>query len=317
MRHKASYLNISDRDFKDKISKAFNIIEECTLCPRNCRVNRIKGEKGFCKTLDKPLVSSWGPHFGEEKPLVGHYGSGTIFFTFCNLACTYCQNWTISHLGEGEEISFDELAGIMIHLQNLGCHNINLVTPTHQVPQILKALYIARENGLKIPIVYNCGGYESVETLRILDGIIDIYMPDFKYWDEKLAENYSKVKNYSSVTKIAIKEMHRQVGDLIIENFVAVSGLLVRHLVLPNGISGTERVLEFISSEISQNTYINIMDQYRPCWHANEYEEINRRIKKVEFEMAIKTALSYGLKRIDSIIFSKGYYLWDKIFKIK
>ncbi len=309
--HKVSYLSLSDKDFREKIEKAYHIIEECTLCPRNCKVNRIKGEKGFCKTLDIPYISSWGPHHGEERPLVGQHGSGTIFFAFCNLACVYCQNWTISHLGEGDEISCEELAGIMIYLQNLGCHNINLVTPTHQVPQILKALYIARENGLKIPIVYNCGGYESVETLKIIDGIIDIYMPDFKYWNEKLAEKYSKVKNYPSVAKSALKEMHRQVGDLIIENDIAVRGLLVRHLILPNDISGTEGVLEFIASEISQNTYINIMDQYRPCWHANEYEELNRRIRRDEFDRAVKTALKYGLKRIDSIIFSKGYYLWD------
>ncbi|MCX8026232.1 MAG: radical SAM protein [Thermodesulfovibrionales bacterium] len=311
MKYKASYLNLTDVEFKNRIQQAFDILKECTLCPRLCKVDRTSGEKGFCKTLDKPFVSSWGPHFGEEKPLVGIYGSGTIFFTFCNLACVYCQNYSISHLGEGEELSFDELAGVMVYLQNLGCHNINLVTPTHQVPQILKALHIARDNGLKIPIVYNCGGYESVETLKILDGIIDIYMPDFKYADEKLGEKYSKVKNYPSIAKLALKEMHKQVGDLIIANGVAVRGLLVRHLVLPNNISGTEEVLKFISTEISQNTYINIMDQYRPCWHAEEYKDLNRRITKNEFDNALKTAQKFGLKRIDCLIYSKGYYLWD------
>ncbi len=303
------YLNISDKEFREKVEEAFEILRECTLCPRNCKTNRLKGQKGFCRTLDKPIVSSWGPHFGEEKPLVGFYGSGTIFFTYCNLACVYCQNWSISHLGEGEEISFDELAAVMIYLQNLGCHNINLVSPTHQVPQILKALYLARENGLRLPIVYNCGGYEALETLRILNGIIDIYMPDFKYWDEKLAEKYSKVKQYPHMAKLALKEMHRQVGDLIIEKDLALRGLLVRHLVLPNNIAGTEEILNFIASEISQNTYINIMDQYRPCWQADEYIEINRRITEEEFQSALNTALKLGLTRIDCLLYSKRYYL--------
>jgi putative pyruvate formate lyase activating enzyme len=310
MKYRASYLELSDAEFQRKIQQAFDVLKECTLCPRNCKVNRIDGKKGFCKTLDKPYVSSWGPHFGEERPLVGQYGSGTIFFTYCNLACLYCQNWTISHLGEGEEISSDDLASVMIYLQNLSCHNINLVTPTHQVPQILKALYIARENGLKIPIVYNCGGYEAVDTLKILDGIIDIYMPDFKYADDKLSEKYSKAKNYFAVAKESLKEMHRQVGDLIIERGIVVRGLLIRHLVLPNNLSGTETVLEFIAKEISSNTYINIMDQYRPCWHADEYEELNRRITTKEFDNAIKLALKLGLKRIDALLYSKIYYFW-------
>ncbi len=303
------YLNISDKEFREKVEKAFEILRECTLCPRNCKTNRLEGQKGFCRTLDKPIVSSWGPHFGEEKPLVGYYGSGTIFFTYCNLACVYCQNWSISHLGEGEEISFEELAALMIYLQNIGCHNINLVSPTHQVPQILKALYLARKKGLRLPIVYNCGGYEALETLRILNGIIDIYMPDFKYWDEKLAEKYSKVRQYPQIAKLALKEMHCQVGDLIIENDLALRGLLVRHLVLPNNIAGTEEILNFIASEISQNTYINIMDQYRPCWQADEYVEINRRITKEDFQSALNKALKLGFKRIDCLLYSKHYYL--------
>jgi putative pyruvate formate lyase activating enzyme len=307
----SSYLKLSDKEFEEKIEKSFHIIKNCTLCPRQCKVDRTNGEKGACKVLDKPFVSSWGTHFGEERPLVGRYGSGTIFFGFCNLACVYCQNWTISHLGEGQEISYDELAGVMIFLQNSGCHNINLVTPTHQVPQILKSVSIARENGLKIPIVYNCGGYESVDTLKILDGVIDIYMPDFKYSDEKLAEKYSKIKNYPEFAKYALIEMHRQVGDLIInDEGVALRGLLVRHLVLPNNIAGTEEILKFISEKISKNTYINIMDQYRPCWHAGEYPELNRRITKKEFEEAINLALKYELKRIDCLIYSKAHHLW-------
>lgn len=307
----AAYLKLSEREFEEKIEQAFEILKKCTLCPRNCHVDRTSGKKGVCRVLDKPYVSSWGPHFGEELPLVGRYGSGTIFFGFCNLACVYCQNWTISHLGEGDEISYEELANIMISLQNLGCHNINLVTPTHQVPQIIKSIYIASKQGLKLPIVYNSGGYESIKTLRILDGIIDIYMPDFKYADKTLAEKYSKVKNYPDVAKQTLKEMHRQVGDLVInEQGIALRGLLVRHLVLPNNIAGTEEVVKFIAEEISKNTYINIMDQYRPCWQANEYPEINRRITRKEFEDAINIALKYGLTRIDCLIYSKRHYFW-------
>lgn len=308
---KPVYLKLSEEEFNQKIEKAFEILKNCTLCPRSCKVDRTSGQKGSCRVLDKPYVSSWGPHFGEETPLVGRYGSGTIFFGFCNLACVYCQNWTISHLGEGEEVSYDELAAIMIFLQNSGCHNINLVTPTHQVPQIIKSIYIAREQGLRIPIVYNCGGYEAIETLQILDGIIDIYMPDFKYADKSLAEKYSKVRNYPEAAKKALKEMHRQVGDLIVnEEGVAVRGLLVRHLVLPNNIAGTEEVVKFIAQEISKNTYINIMDQYRPCWQADQYPELSRKITQKEFEEAVNAALKYGLKRIDCLIYSKRYYRW-------
>lgn len=305
-----AYLKISRQKLREKVEQAFEILKECTLCPRNCKVNRLEGEKGFCKVLHKPFVSSWGPHFGEERPLVGRYGSGTIFFGYCNLACVYCQNWTISHIGEGDEISYEELAAIMMMLQNAGCHNINLVTPTHQVAQILKAIYIARESGLNIPVVYNCGGYEAIETLQILDGVIDIYMPDFKYADEKYAFKYSKVKNYPQVAKDALKEMHRQVGDLLIdeEQGIALRGLLVRHLVLPNNIAQTEEVVKFIADNISKDTYINIMDQYRPCYKADEYPELNRRITNKEFQEAIETALKYGLKRIDCLLYSKGYY---------
>jgi len=309
MKFTPAYLKLSEYEFKEKVEQAFEIIKKCNLCPRNCNVDRTAGEKGACKVLDKPYVSSWGPHFGEERPLVGRYGSGTIFFGYCNLECVYCQNWTISHRGEGEEISCEDLAGIMIYLQNLGCHNINLVTPTHQVPQILRTLYIAIDQGLKIPIVYNCGGYESIETLKILDGIIDIYMPDFKYSDSEKAKKYSKIKKYAEVAKEALKEMHRQVGDLIInDQGIAVRGLLVRHLVLPNKIAGTEDVVRFIAEKLSTNTYINIMDQYRPCYNADEYPELNRKITKKEFEEALNIALRYGLKRIDCLIYSKFDY---------
>ncbi len=298
----AAYLKLKESELIQKVRSAEDILKDCTLCPRNCRVDRTAGERGFCRTGDKPYVASWGPHFGEERPLVGRFGSGTIFFSYCNLGCIFCQNWTISHLGEGSEITFEKLAEIMLELQDIGCHNINLVTPTHQMPMILRSISIAAMSGLKIPIVYNCGGYESIEALKILDGVIDIYMPDFKYSDPKMALKYSKARDYPEKAKAAIKEMHRQVGDLIIdESGVALRGLLVRHLVMPEGIAGTEEVVRFISEEISKNTYINIMDQYYPCYKAFENPPLDRRITQREYSDAIKIALKAGLKRIDGV----------------
>ncbi len=296
----ASYLKISSEEFFAKINICNQILKECTLCPRECRVDRTAGEKGFCKTGDKLFVSSWGPHFGEERPLVGYYGSGTIFFGYCNLGCIYCQNYTISHLGEGDKMSIGNLADIMLGLQRIGCHNINLVTPTHQMPMILESIKIAKEAGLYVPIVYNCGGYEAMQLLQILDGIIDIYMPDFKYSDPEMGLKYSKAKDYPQIAKSAIKEMHRQVGDLLIDEFgIAKRGLLIRHLVLPNNIAGTQEFVRFIAEEISKNTYVNIMEQYRPCYKAYEYPDINRRITSKEYKDAIKMALDAGLKRLD------------------
>lgn len=297
-----AYQKISKDELWSKVRLAEEILKECTLCPRNCKIDRTSGNKGFCRTGDKPYVASWGPHFGEEKSLVGRFGSGTIFFSFCNLGCIYCQNWTISHLGEGKEISFQKLADIMLELQQMGCHNINLVTPTHQMPMILHSIAIAAELGLEIPIVYNCGGYESLEALKILDGVVDIYMPDFKYSDPLMALKYSKAKDYPSVAKEAIKEMHRQVGDLIIDKRgIAFRGLLVRHLVLPEGIAGTKEVVRFIAEEISKNTYINIMDQYYPCYKAFENPPLDRRITTKEYTEAIRLAIEAGLMRIDGV----------------
>jgi len=284
-----------------KVEEAEEILKECTLCPRECRVDRTAGEKGFCRTGDKPFISSWGPHFGEERPLVGRLGSGTIFFGNCNLGCIFCQNYTISHLGEGVEISFEKLADTMISLQSGGCHNINLVTPTHQMPMILRSLLIASEKGLNIPIVYNCGGYESLNSIKLLEGVIDIYMPDFKYTDPEMAFKYSKAKDYPEVARAAIKEMHRQVGDLIIDKGIALRGLLVRHLVLPEGIAGTAVVVKFIAEEISKDTYINIMDQYHPCYKAFDHPPLSRRITGGEFKDAVRLALEASLKRIDGI----------------
>lgn len=296
-----SYLILKEKgELKERIEKTWAILESCNLCPRNCRKNRLKGEKGTCKIGYLPYVSSFHPHFGEESPLVGRYGSGTIFLTSCNLLCIYCQNYTISHLMEGEECSFDDLAKMMISLQKRGCHNINFVTPTHQIPQILRSLEIAIDMGLNVPLVYNSSGYDSLETLQLLEGIFDIYMPDIKYMNPEPAKKYSNAEDYPEVVKKAIKEMHRQVGDLIInEEGIAVRGLLVRHLVLPNGLAGTKEAMKFIAEEISKNTYVNIMDQYYPCFKAFEHISISRRINYKEFEEAINFAKEAGLKRLD------------------
>lgn len=284
-------------ELSQKVKKLYNFLEHCSLCPRRCGINRLNDEKGFCGVGLLPLVSSVGPHFGEEPELVGRNGSGTIFFAGCNLGCLFCQNYDISHLKYGEEISIKELAKEMLTLQRIGCHNINIVTPTHVVPQIVEAIIYAMEKGLDIPIVYNTGGYDSLDTIKILDGIIDIYMPDAKYGDSKNAKRYSNAEDYPSVMKEALKEMHRQIGDLVIENGIAVRGLLVRHLVMPNGIAGTKDIMHFIASEISKNTYINIMDQYRPCYRAIEFPEINRRITMSEYTEAVEMAKAEGLWR--------------------
>jgi putative pyruvate formate lyase activating enzyme len=230
------------------------------------------------------------------------HGSGTIFFGYCNLGCLFCQNYTISHLGEGSDMSFEKLAEVMLELQGRGCHNINLVTPTHQMPMILRSLLIASGKGLTIPIVYNCGGYESLEAVKLLDGVVDIYMPDFKYADPAMSFKYSRAKDYPSVAKAVIKEMHRQVGDLVLdENGIALRGLLIRHLVLPEGIAGTREVVRFIAGEISKNTYVNIMDQYRPCYKAFDHPPLDRRITGKEFAEAVKLALEAGLTRLDGV----------------
>lgn len=274
------------------------MLEECRLCPNECAVNRIEGETGNCNSTDEVIISSYGPHFGEEPELVGLYGSGTIFFTNCNLSCLYCQNYDISQLGIGKKISVEELSDIMISLQRRGCHNINLVTPTHFVPQIVQALIIAIEKGLEIPLVHNCGGYESVETLKLLENIIDIYMPDIKYSDNEVASRLSGIKNYWNVVKAAVKEMHGQVGDLHIDRKgIAKRGLLIRHLVLPDNLAGSEKVLDFVADEISKNTYINVMDQYHPAYKANEYSELNRRIKSDEYQKVLQYAMLKGLNR--------------------
>ena len=248
------------------------------------------------------MISNYGPHFGEEAPLVGKHGSGTIFFTYCNLQCVFCQNYAISQLGEGRAVDREELAGMLLSLQAKGCHNINLVSPTHVVPYIVDALELAVGKGLYLPLVYNSGGYDSVETLRLLDGIIDIYMPDMKYSDEKTAEQLSGIKDYPKVNKAAVKEMHRQVGDLQIdEQGVAHRGLLVRHLVLPDRLAGTQEVVRFLAQQVSTNTYLNIMAQYRPGYKALDIPQLARPVLGQEFYEAIDLAHEQGLYRLDKV----------------
>ncbi len=286
------YLKIDDMLFKERIKILEKNLSECTLCPNECRVNRMK-EKGRCKTNSRIMISSFHLHYGEEPPISGKYGSGTIFFSGCPSSCVYCQNFSISQLCEGYYITVEELAAIMVHLQNEGAHNINLVTPTHFVPQIISAIFIAKNNGLNIPVVYNTFGYEKVKTLRLIDGIIDIYMPDMRYSDNKYAERFSGIKNYVEYNRDAVKEMQRQVGDLIIEDGIAKKGLLVRLLVLPNNISGTIDTLKFLYNEISKNVYISLMCQYYPAYKAMNYVELNRFISKDEYYEVYKEAKKF------------------------
>lgn len=285
-----------------RIEAALKVLEECTLCPWHCHVNRPAGKRGVCRVGALPMVASFGAHFGEERPLVGVRGSGTIFLSFCNMKCVFCQNYDISHLGEGREVAVEALGEMMLSLWHQGCHNINFVTPTHQAAQIIAALPYAIERGLDVPLVYNCGGYEELATLRLLDGIFDIYMPDFKYGDDETAQRFSGIPHYVETAKVALREMHRQVGDLVMdERGIAVRGLLVRHLVLPEGLAGTRRVMGFIARELSPDTYVNVMDQYRPCFKAGDYPPLNRRITAAEFEEAVAIAQEEGIRRLDGI----------------
>ncbi|MBM4294957.1 MAG: radical SAM protein [Deltaproteobacteria bacterium] len=285
---------------KEKIAAAYEILGQCNLCPRNCLVDRHHGERGLCLTGNLPVVSSFGPHFGEEEPLVGSRGSGTIFFTHCNLYCIFCQNYEISHGGQGEEIALEDLAAMMLNLQKRGCHNINFVTPSHQVYQILAALPLAIAGGLNVPLVYNCGGYDALHTLKILDGVIDIYMPDFKFWDPAVAADLCQAEDYPEIARQALKEMHRQVGDLAMdEHGVARRGLLVRHLVLPDGLAGTKEGMHFLAQEISPHTYVNVMGQYRPCGRAYEHPSLKKFLTGLEHHEALRLAREAGLTRLD------------------
>lgn len=305
-----AYLNAySENILQQRAQTALQRLECCELCPRRCRVNRLKDEKGFCKTGRHAVVSSYSPHFGEESVLVGRYGSGTVFFTNCNLLCVFCQNHEISHKSEGVEADSGRLAQMILGLQNMNVHNINFVSPSHVVPQILEALVIAVEKGLKVPLVYNSGGYDSVETLALLDGIFDIYMPDLKFVKDIPPTLYCRAPDYPDVVKKAIKEMHRQVGDLTVDtDNRAVSGLLVRHLVMPDNLAGTDLAMAFLAGEISKNTYVNIMNQYRPCGELSSFPELKRKITDQEYSQALDDAQHAGITRIDDR--NRGFLLY-------
>ena len=284
----------------DRIAEAKQRLAPCRICPRHCKVDRLADERGICQTGAKAVVSSYGPHFGEESPLVGSGGSGTIFLTHCNLLCVFCQNYEISHLGQGVETDSGQLSSMMVSLQRQGCHNINFVTPSHVVPQIIEALPKAIEKGLTVPLVYNSSGYDSPDTLRLLEGIFDIYMPDFKFWTKESGKRFAKASDYAEAARKAILEMHRQVGDLEMdEEGVAVKGLLVRHLVMPGGLDETREILNFLAQEVSVNTYVNVMDQYRPCGKAYQYPPIDRGLANEGYREALKSAQDAGLHRLD------------------
>ncbi|MCS7282010.1 MAG: radical SAM protein [Anaerolineae bacterium] len=295
-----AYLNLLESgELRRRVQLAYERLHACDFCGRKCGVDRYR-TTGACRTGVRALVSSYGPHFGEEDPLRGYRGSGTIFFAWCNLNCQYCQNYDISQLGQGEEVEPEDIAKMMLALQARGCHNINFVSPTHVLAPILEAVLIAAEAGLRLPLVWNTGGYDSPEALALLDGVVDIYMPDMKYADEEIAYRYSRVRNYPAVNQAAVKEMHRQVGDLVLDDRgIALRGLLVRHLVLPGGLAGTAQIARFLAQEVSRDTYINIMDQYRPCYRAHEYPPLNRPITAREYEEALEAARAAGLHRFD------------------
>ncbi|WP_242973012.1 radical SAM protein [Anaeromicrobium sediminis] len=297
--YKPAYLNLLlNGELESRVKTLKEMLKNCVLCPHECGVNRLEGERGYCKTLDNCVVSGGEPHFGEEEELVGNYGSGTIFFSHCNLSCVFCQNYEISFCGEGRIISSRELSKMMLSLQRYGCHNINLVSPSHIVPQIVEAIFMAAKEGLNIPIVYNTNGYDLTGTLKLLDGIVDIYMPDIKFADDEKALKYLGVKNYYTITKKAVKEMYRQVNNLKTDDRnIAYKGLMIRHLVLPQNLADTEKIMKFIGDEISTDTYVNIMDQYYPAYTSHKYEELSRTISKEEYKIAVNSAKSAGLKR--------------------
>lgn len=307
---KAGYLSLhSAGELQQRIDTARARLAECRLCPRQCKVNRLQEEHGVCKTGSRAMVSSYTPHFGEERPLVGTGGSGTIFLTNCNLGCVFCQNYEISHLGEGVEVTDGQLAAMMVSLEKQGCHNINFVTPSHVVPQILAALPEAIDKGLTVPLVYNTSAYDMVDTLQLLDGVFDIYMPDFKFWHKESAKRFAKAADYPERARAAIKEMHRQVGELVIDRQgIASRGLLVRHLVMPGGLEETREILNFLAHEISPDTYVNVMDQYRPCGRAREFPPIDRPLDAEEFQQAMRLAREAGLTRLDSRD-------WERLFR--
>ncbi|MBE9520238.1 MAG: radical SAM protein [Proteobacteria bacterium] len=307
---KPGYLLLHETgELQVRIDEARKRLSPCVICPRQCQVDRLAEEKGICRTGSQAMVSSYARHFGEESPLVGTGGSGTIFITNCNLLCVFCQNYDISHLGQGLEASGGQFAAMMVSLQRQGCHNINFVTPSHVVPQILAALPKAIGKGLQVPLVYNSSGYDSVETLKLLDGVFDIYMPDFKFWEGESAKRYARAPDYPEKARAALKEMYRQVGDLQLDDDgIAVKGLLVRHLVMPGARQETREIMGFLANEISKQTYVNVMDQYRPCGRAGDFPPIDRQPTHAEYQDAMAAASEVGLTRLDERD-------WERIFK--
>lgn len=295
-----AYLKLHLSEIERRAQEAVAALSNCHVCPRNCAVDRLADKKAVCKTGRYARVASYFHHFGEEDCLRGSNGSGTIFFSMCNLRCVFCQNYDISQFETGIVATPQKLAEMMIELQKGGCHNINFVTPEHVVPQILEALPIAITAGLSVPLVYNTSAYDSMESLKWLDGIVDIYMPDFKYFTEEHSKRYSKAKDYAAVAKKTIKEMHRQVGDLVLsERGLALRGLIVRHLVMPEGVADTAQIMKFIAAEISLQTYVNVMGQYSPAGKTEQYAEIDRKVSAEEMQLAFKAAADAGLSRLD------------------
>lgn len=296
-----AYLKLlPNSELEQRARQAYQHLEKCDVCAWGCKVNRLENVRGICQTGALARLASYGPHHGEENPLRGWRGSGTIFFAHCNLRCQYCQNYDISQFDAGRLVEAQELAQVMLELQEVGCHNINLVSPSHVVPQILLALAIAARAGLHLPLVYNTGGYDSLEMLRLLDGVIDIYMPDMKYASQQIGRHYSKISRYPQVNQAAVREMHRQVGDLQLNaDGLAVRGLLVRHLVLPYGLAGTEEIVQFLAQEISPDTYLNVMAQYRPSFNARQYPKLTRPVNQEEYQAAVHMARQAGLHRLD------------------
>jgi putative pyruvate formate lyase activating enzyme len=292
----------NDGRLAQRVEDAYAIFEECRLCPRECGVNRLNGERGYCNAPSTVMIYSAHPHYGEEVSLVGKGGSGTIFFSNCNLRCAFCQNWPISIEGQGRGFEDDQLARMMLRLQEIGCHNVNLVTPTHVMPNIVNATRIAYKNGLRIPLVYNTSGYESAEILKLLGGIVDIYLPDMKYMDSEMAAKFSSgASDYPEVAKAAIIEMHRQVGLHQVDSHgVARRGVMIRHLVMPNRVAGTQAFVKWVAANLPENTYVNIMHQYHVDYKAFEYPEIWRAITIEEYLEAMQWAQEAGLKNLDS-----------------
>ncbi|NIR53018.1 radical SAM protein [candidate division KSB1 bacterium] len=301
MKFEPAYLKTFESgEFEERVHRALTLLESCTVCPRDCKVDRLRDDYAVCRTGRYAVVSSYFPHFGEEDCLRGWKGSGTIFFSNCNLKCVFCQNHDISQQARDRGVQPDRLAEMMLELQNRGCHNINFVTPEHVVPEILEALLIAIGNGLRLPIVYNTSAYDSLDSIHLMDGVVDIYMPDFKFWDPAKAKRYLKAEDYPEIARRVIKVMYRQVGDLLLdESGLAQRGLLLRHLVMPEDLEGTRRIMHWIATELSPTTYVNVMSQYHPAYKTDRYPEINRSLRSAEFRQAVKIAGEQGLRRLD------------------